>query len=220
MVEISTSVLSVKKEESLKTFYNIETAGTNYFHIDVMDGDFVENNTDEIMYENCSNLKQITNIPLDIHFMVKDIKEYIERYIAFEPSIITFHIEAVQKDEILDTINYIKENGVKVGIAISPKTNVQEVYEYLPYINLVLVMTVEPGKGGQTLIEDTIDKVKELKEHIKNNELETYIEVDGGITLDNSNILKTNGAEILVVGNTIVKSENYKEIMEKLKTNN
>lgn len=217
MVEISTSVLSVEKDEALKTFYNIETAGTNYFHIDVMDGKFVENNTDEIMYENCSNLKQITNIPLDIHFMVKDIKEYIEKYIVFGPSIITFHIEAVEKEKIPELINYIKENGIKVGIAISPNTNISEVLEYLPYINLVLVMTVEPGKGGQELIENTIDKVSELKEHIDNNNLETYIEVDGGITLENSNLLKANGAEILVVGNTIIKSENYKDTMNKLK---
>jgi len=218
MVEVSTSILNVKKEEAIQTFYNLETAKTDYFHIDVMDGKFVKQDTTELMQEYANNLKQISNMPLDVHLMVEDIKAYIDSYIPFEPNIITFHLEACKnKEEVLDLIKYIKENNIKVGISIKPNTKVEEILEYLPFIHLVLVMTVEPGYGGQKLIPETIEKVKELKEYIDKNNIDIDIEVDGGINLKNKETLKEAGANIIVAGSTIINSEDFKEIISEIK---
>lgn len=218
MAEISTSILSVEEENSIKTFYNLEEAKTDYFHIDVMDGEFVENNTHKKMLEFCANIKQISNLPLDVHLMVKDIKKYIEDYTNFEPSIITFHIEEMKtKEEIMEIINLIRKNNIKPAIAISPDTPVESILEYLPYIHMVLVMTVVPGKGGQKLIPDTIVKIKKIKEYIEKNNLDTYIEADGGINEENARILKDAGVDIIVAGSSIINSKNYKETINNLK---
>ena len=218
MVEVSTSILSVNKENSVKIFYDLETAKTDYFHIDVMDGKFVNNNTIELMQEYTNQIKQISNIPLDIHLMVEDIKPFIDAYIPYEPNKITFHIEACKdREEVNNNIKYIKENNIQVGLSVKPNTNVEEIYEYLPYIHTVLIMTVEPGFGGQKLIPETIEKVKNLKEYIEKNNLEVDIEVDGGINLDNVGLLKEAGANIVVVGTAIINSENYKDVIEKIK---
>ena len=218
MVEVSTSILSVDKEKSIKIFYDLEIAKTDYFHIDVMDGKFVNNNTIELMQEYTNQIKQISNLPLDVHLMVEDIKPFIDAYIPYEPNRITFHIEACEdKEEVNKYIKYIKENDIQVGLSVKPNTNVEEIYEYLQYIHSVLIMTVEPGFGGQKLIPETIEKVKKLKEYIKKNNLEVDIEVDGGINLDNVGLLKEAGANIVVVGTAIINSENYKDVIEKIK---
>ncbi len=115
MVEISTSILNVEKENASKVFYGLEVAHTDYFHIDVMDGKFVPKNTVEIMKEYSNTLKQMTNIPLDVHLMVENVKEYVDDYIGLKPNIITFHLESISsKEEIMKMIEYIKENGSKV----------------------------------------------------------------------------------------------------------
>ena len=218
MVEVSTSILTVKKENILGTIYNLETAKTDYYHIDVMDGKFVENNTNEIMQEYANSIKQISNLPLDIHLMVEDVRSYVNAYLPFEPNIITFHLEACKdKGEVLELIKYIKSNNVKVGIAIKPNTKIEEIYEYLPLIHLVLIMTVEPGKGGQKLIPETIQKVEKIKEYIENNNIDIDVEVDGGINLENKENLKEAGANIIVAGSCIINSKNYKETIETIK---
>lgn len=218
MVEVSTSILSVDKETSVKTFYDLEVAKTDYFHIDVMDGKFVDNNTIEQMQEYCSQLKQISNIPLDVHLMVQDVRTFINSYIPYGPNTITFHLEACKdKEEVLELIKYIKENSIKVGISIKPNTSVQELHECLPYIHSVLIMTVEPGCGGQKLIPKTIDKVKELKNYIDKNNIELDIEVDGGINLENVEMIKAAGANIIVAGTAIINSEDYQQVIEEIK---
>ena len=165
MVKISTSILSVEPEDATRKFYDLEVAKTDYFHIDVMDGKFVEANTEEKMYEYTNTIKQISNLPLDVHFMVEDVKKNIDKYLSFEPDIITFHYEAFKNnEEIYDVIKYLKANNVKVGISIKPATPVEEILEFMKHIYLCLIMTVEPGKGGQKLIPETIEKVKKLKE--------------------------------------------------------
>lgn len=183
-----------------------------------MDGKFVEKNTEDIMYDYSNTLKQISNLPLDVHFMVENVKENIEKYLSLNPSIITFHYEACKsKEEVKDLIEYIKQNNIKCGLSIKPSTDIQEILEFLPYLYLCLIMTVEPGKGGQKLIPETLKKVKDLKQYIKENNLETYIEVDGGINLETVEEAKNAGADIVVSGSAIINSENYSEIIKKLK---
>ena len=218
MVEVSTSILNVKKNEESATFFELEAAKTDYFHIDVMDGKFVEKNTYDKMMEYASYIRRISNLPLDVHLMVEDVKEAIDDFLAVEPNIITFHLEAVKDEkEIFDIIRYIKENNCKVGISVKPETDIKEVYKFLPYIHLCLVMTVEPGKGGQTLLTDMVDKIKELKKYVDENNLEIDIEVDGGINLINATSVKNAGANILVAGTAILLANDFKTIIDELK---
>ena len=218
MVEIATSILTVPKDKIIKTIYNLETAKTDYFHIDVMDGLFVESFTNEIMEEYCKYIKSISNIPLDIHLMVKDVKNFVDSYLIFNPNIITFHYEACKnKEEVMNLINYIKEKGRRVGISVKPETDVKEILEFLPYVHVVLVMTVEPGKGGQELISSTIEKIKELNSYREEHKLDYEIEADGGIKVENSKKIIDAGADILVAGTAIINSKDYAETIKKLR---
>lgn len=218
MVEVSTSILTVPKDNIVKTIYNLEVGKTDYFHIDVMDGKFVDSFTSEIMEEYCGYIKSISTIPLDIHLMVKDVKKYVDKFLIYEPNIITFHIEAIKKrEDLIDLINYIKSNNCKVGIAINPDTNITKVLDVLNMVHMCLVMTVVPGKGGQSLIVNTIDKIKDIKSFIEKNNLDIDIEADGGIKLDNVEKLKEAGANILVSGTGILSSDNYGKIIKEMK---
>ncbi len=218
MVEISTSILNVEKKDAMKVFYGLEVAHTDYFHIDIMDGKFVPKNTAELMKEYTTSIKQMSNIPLDVHLMVENVKEYVDEYLAFEPNIITFHVEAMSsKEEVINMINYIKQNNVKVGLSVKPNTKIEDIYEYLPNIHLCLVMTVEPGLGGQKLIPETLEKVKKLKEYIEENNIDIDIEVDGGINSETIEQAKNAGANIFVAGSAIVNKENYEEAIDNLR---
>ncbi len=218
MVEVSTSILSVKKGEESKTFFALETAKTDYYHIDVMDGIFVEKNTYQTMLEYASHIRRISNAPLDVHLMVKDVKKAIDDFSAVEPNIITFHLEACEDEkEVMEIINYIKQNNCKVGISVKPNTSIEKIYKYLLYIHVCLVMTVEPGKGGQTYLSEMTEKVKILKEYIDENQLEIDIEVDGGINLRTAPEVKKAGANILVAGTAILNAIDYKIIIDELK---
>ena len=218
MVEISTSILSVLKGEESKTFFALEKAKTDYFHIDVMDGTFVEKNTYKKMFEYASYIKRISNLPLDVHLMVEDVETAIDEFSCLEPNIITFHYEACKnKEEVNKYINIIKEYNSRVGISIKPETKVEEIFEFLPYIHNVLVMTVEPGKGGQTLLTDMVEKIKVLRKYIDENNLETNIEADGGINLTTAPKVKEAGANILVAGTAILVAKDYKVIIDELR---
>ena len=218
MVEVSTSILSIDKENAIKTLYNIETAKTDYFHIDVMDGKFVKNNTNDVMLEYCEYLNSITTVPLDVHLMVEDVEQYIKSYLIFEPNTITFHYEvAKNEDELKKWIDLLKENNCKVGISIKPETPVEKIYKFLPYVHSVLVMTVEPGEGGQKLIDECILKIQKLKQYIDENNLDVYIEADGGINTENAEKLVNAGCDIIVSGTAITKSNNFAETIKKLK---
>lgn len=218
MVEISTSILSVKKGEEAETFFALEKSKTDYFHIDVMDGRFVEKDTYKKMMEYSAYIKRISNLPLDVHLMVENIDKSIDDFLAVEPNIITFHYEACKdKQEVMKYIKKIKENNCKVGISIKPETNIEEIYEYLPYIHMVLIMTVEPGKGGQTLLINMVDKISKLKKYIDKNNIEIDIEADGGINLKTAEAVKQAGANILVSGTAILIAKDYKTIIDDLK---
>ena len=218
MVEISTSILSVKKGEESKTFFALEKAKTDYFHIDVMDGKFVEKDTYQKMLEYASYIKRISNLPLDIHLMVEDINTAIDDFASVEPNIITFHYEACKNnEEVMEVIKKIKNNNCKVGISVKPETDIKEIYEFLPYVHMCLVMTLEPGKGGQTLLTDMVNKIAELKEYIQKNNLEVDIEADGGINLTTAEAVKKAGANILVSGTAILMAKDYKVIIDDLR---
>lgn len=218
MTEISASVLNVEKENATRTFYDLETAKINYFHIDVMDGKFVKNNTEKIMKDYALTISHISNLGLDVHFMVEDVEKFIDEYSMLEPEIITFHIEATKTEErTKNAINIIKNIGSRVGIAISPDTSIEEIKKYLPFIHMVLVMTVVPGKGGQKLIPETIEKVKKLKEYITENNIDIDLEVDGGINNETAKLCEEAGANIIVAGKYLISSENFSEAVKSLK---
>ena len=218
MVEISTSVLNIPAENAVRKFYDLEVAKTDYFHIDVMDGKFVTKSNKKQMRDYALSIKHISNIPLDVHLMVEDVKGNIEDYLPLEPDRITFHIDAVKnKEEAFEIIRLLRENHIKVGISIKPNTDVKEIYDVLEHVNMVLVMTVEPGKGGQKLLPETLKKVEILNEYRKINDLEFDIEVDGGINETTAKDAMISGANILVVGTYITDSDDFNEQIKKLK---
>lgn len=218
MVEISTSILTMEQGNEAETILALEKSKTNYFHIDVMDGKFVKKDTYNKMREYAEYIKRISNLPLDVHLMVENIEKGIEDFSAVEPNIITFHLEACKtKEDVYKNIKLIKESNAKVGISVKPNTKIEEVYEYLPYVHMVLVMTVEPGKGGQTLLTDMLEKIQTLKKYIDSKNLEIDIEADGGINLATHEKVKNAGANILVSGTAILKATDYKVIIDELK---
>ena len=219
MVEISTSILTMEQGDETETILALEKAKTDYFHIDVMDGKFVEKDTYNKMREYADYIKRISNLPMDVHLMIKDVEKGIEDFSAVEPNIITFHLEACKsEEEVFRNIKLIKEANAKVGISIKPNTKIEEIYKYLPYIHMVLVMTVEPGKGGQTLLSDMLEKIQTLKQYIDENQLEIDIEADGGINLATHEKVKNAGANVLVAGTAILKATDYKVIIDELKS--
>lgn len=203
---IATSLLSVNKDE--RKMREIDATSTDYLHLDVMDGKFVDNTS---AFDQMTYLKK----PLDVHFMVEDVYAYIEKYLPLHPEYMTFHLEI---DENIDNlIDVIKGKGIKVGISIKPGTEVDALLPYLAKIDLVLVMSVEPGYGGQTFIEEMVSKIDALKA-LKEDRKYTYqIEVDGGINLETC--IKCKNADILVVGSFIANAslpeENVQEIRKR-----
>ncbi len=217
-MEVSSSILNVDKNNYIKSFYRLETAHVDYFHIDVMDGEFVENNNVDLMVKYTDTLKNITNIPLSIHLMCKNVKKYIDIFSASNPRIIYFHYEAFDSDDkISSMINYIKNENIMVGIAVNPETDISKIYKFLPYIHNVLIMSVHPGKGGQTFIEDTISKISTLKKYIDENHFENTIEIDGGINFETAFKCKNSGADSIVVGSFLINAKDYPFTVNKLK---
>lgn len=218
MVEVSASILNMDNENAIKNLYELETALIDYFHIDVMDGKFVKDNTTEKMIEYSEYISSISSLPLDIHLMVEDVEQYIKSFSVFEPNLITFHIEARKnKEEIFELIKLVKESNSRVGLAIKPNTKIEEIYNYLPYIHSVLIMTVEPGLGGQELIPETIEKISRMKKYLEQEKLEVDIQADGGINLQNIDLLKQGGVSNVVVGNALMKTKDKKDMINKLK---
>ena len=206
-MEISTSILNIKEENITETIYNIEAAKTDYFHIDVMDGKFVSNNTVDKMQQYIDILSGITNTPIEVHLMVKDVKKYIDIFIPNNPTKIIFHAKALKSsEEVFKMIEYIKDNNIQVGLALNPEDSIDSIKEFISKIHQVLVMTVNPGQGGQTLIPECIKKVQELKEYLDSQNLETQIEVDGGVNLQNIKEIASSGVDIAVAGTAIVNA--------------
>jgi len=196
---ISVSILNIKDDND--KVISIDNLKPDYIHIDIMDGKFVSNISDML------NLP-IMNSKRDVHLMVYDVKNYVDIYKKYNPEYITFHIEAI--DNVREMIDYIHSLDIKVGISIKPNTSIDSIIPYLGIIDLVLVMSVEPGKGGQKFIPESEDKINELYTIREKYGYHFLIEVDGGVNIESKDNCKN--ADILVVGSYITMSDNpYKK---------
>lgn len=206
---ISASFLSIK--DNIKENINkLDNTSIDMLHVDIMDGIFVPNSTWNI--DEVKDLLSDTKKEKDVHLMVKDVVKYIDDFRLLNPKYITFHYET--SDNIKNIINYIKSLNIKVGLSIKPNTSVDDILPYLEDIDLVLVMSVEPGKGGQKFIESSIDKINYLYELREENDYHYVIEVDGGINDITAKMCKC--ADILVIGSFITNG-NYQEQIDKIK---
>ncbi len=214
-IKISPSILSADFSQLGSEIKRLEEGGADLIHVDVMDGHFVPNLT--IGPPVIKTLRKFTNIPFDVHLMISPVHKYIKDYADAGADIITIHPEATQS--LLSSINHIKELNKKVGVSLNPDTKTNVIIDYLDKIDLVLIMSVFPGFGGQKFIPEVIKKIEELNKIKKNKKLNFDIEVDGGINFSNSKIVIEAGANILVSGTTIFKENNgdIKKNINKLK---
>ncbi len=214
-VKISPSILSADFSKLGAEIYDLEKAGADLIHIDVMDGHFVPNIT--VGPEVIKDLKKHTSLPFDVHLMISPVHKYIKNFAEAGADIITIHPEST--DNLIETINEIKKFGKKAGISLNPKTTIEKVMPVLSLIDLVLIMSVNPGFGGQKFIKETLEKVKLLRKEIDQKKLSVEIEIDGGINFDNAKIAKEAGVDILVSGTTIFKNNegNIKKNIEILR---
>lgn len=206
-MKVSVSVLSkeIKPQDIVK---KLDLVHPDYIHIDIMDGKFVDNKT-----WTTSEVKKFTSyssLPLEVHLMVKNPLKYIEEYALMNTSIIIFHYEAVK--DINEMINIIKSYGLKVGIAINPQTDTDVLYPYLNLIDEVLIMSVHPGKSGQTFIEESLEKISNIKNYIIENNYKTIVSVDGGINDETGTLCKEAGVDELVSASFI-----HKDIINNIK---
>lgn len=209
---VSPSILSADFANLERDIKKVEDCGADWVHVDVMDGHFVPNITIGIPVVKA--LQHVTKLPLDVHLMIENPEKYVEQFAKAGADILTFHYEAVEKEEIIPLINKIKSLGVKVGISIKPKTAPQVLEEFLPLVDLVLVMTVEPGFGGQKFMSDCADKIEYIKKYAKK---ELIIQVDGGINAQTGKICTQKGATSLVAGSYIYGAADKKAAIGSLK---
>ena len=200
---ISPSILGGSFSNMEKTILEINESKAEYIHFDVMDGDFVPNLTFGPQF--ISNLRSYSNKIFDVHLMINRVEKFIDDYIEAGSNIISFHIEI--EDDIRSLISKIKKNNIKCGIAIKPKTPWDNIEPYLDDIDQVIVMTVEPGFGGQVFMNDQINKIKKISEYIKSKNLNVKIEIDGGINYETGKTCIEVGANILVAGSFLFKQE-------------
>lgn len=207
-MKVSVSILSIKKENNLKELVKkIESNNPDFIHIDVMDGEFVEDTS--FTYNETKDILDDYNY--DVHLMVKDPIKYINDYVNINPKYITFHIEI---GNTLEYIDYIKNKNIKVGIAINPNTDLNMLYPYLDKVDLVLLMGVEPGRGGQEFIMNTVNKIDKLYSYRKLNNLNYLISVDGGVSDKTISLLQK--CDIVVSGSYVTNNE-YNEAINTLR---
>ena len=210
-VIISPSILSADFANLERDIKKVEKAGADWLHIDVMDGHFVPNIT--IGVPVTASIKQVSSIPLDVHLMIENPEKYIEPFAKAGADIITFHYEAA-KENTSDIIKLIHSFKIKAGLSIKPKTSPEEILKYLPELDMVLIMTVEPGFGGQKFMPECAEKIPVIKKHAPGSMI---IQVDGGINSETARVCTQYGANSLVAGNYIYKSENIENAILSLR---
>lgn len=210
--KISVSILNSDLSNIEAVLKQIEYMDADYVHYDVMDGVFVGNITFGPDILKCAKKK--TDRKFDVHLMIQKPEKHIKKYIDCGADIITFHIEAT--DNVDECIKICKENGVKCAISVKPNTDISVVYPYLSELDMVLIMTVEPGYGGQGFLNSCAEKIKTLKDYCNTNNIDIDIEVDGGINDETAKVVKENGANILVSGTYLFKSNDMREAIKKL----
>ncbi len=206
-MKVSVSILS-EKENYKEAIYKLNNTNADYLHLDIMDGSFTNNKTFSIVESNI--ISKLINKKLDVHIMSTNLDKIIDEYLSLNPDIITFHIE---NDNIDKYICKIKEKNTKVGLAINPDTNINIIDKYLDKVDLILIMSVMPGLGGQSFI-DVTDKVKYLKQ--SQNKYNYLIEIDGGINSDTINIVR-DYVDIVVSGSYITSKDDYQSAIDSLK---
>ena len=212
-IQISPSILSADFSQLGSEIRKLEQGGADLIHVDVMDGHFVPNLT--IGPPVIKNLRKYTKLPFDVHLMISPVHEYIENYANAGADIITIHPEATEN--LKESINLIKKFGKKVGVSLNPKTEIKTLINEIENIDLVLVMSVNPGFGGQKFMPEVLEKIKSLKKIKDKNNYNFDIEVDGGVNFSNSKDILNAGANILVSGTTVFK-ENRGDIKKNIET--
>jgi ribulose-phosphate 3-epimerase len=217
VIKISPSILSADFSKLGEEIIALEKAGADYIHIDVMDGHFVPNIT--IGPEIVKRLRSVTKLTFDVHLMISPVNNFIKDFANAGADIITFHPEATEN--ISETIGIIRGLGKKVGVSLKPKSQINLIEDHLNEIDLILIMSVEPGFGGQKFMPEVLHKMKKLRNLVDEKKLNVDIEIDGGINFDNSKKAKEFGANILVSGSTIFKENggNLKKNIQLLRSN-
>ena len=213
MVLVAPSILSADFSKLGEEIKAVEHAGADWIHIDVMDGNFVPNIT--IGPVVVSKIRKISDIFFDVHLMIANPGKYVEQFAKAGADLITIHAEVC--DDILSTINKVKDLGCKVGVSINPETSLDVIKEIIQNVDLVLIMSVHPGFGGQSFIEDVLPKIKKTRNIISKLDKEIYLEVDGGINDKTAKTAIEYGADVLVAGNFVFTNASYKDAIKSLK---
>lgn len=215
MIKISASTHPAKLNY-LNYVIEVEKAGVDMIHCDVMDGKFVKDVA--FSHYDVANINRQSTIVLDVHLMVQNPKPKIAKYARAGANILTIHYEAIEsKKDIKKALLAIKKHHMLVGLSVKPSTPLEKIKELLPYLDLVLIMSVEPGKSGQAFLEESTGKIKALKQMILEDNYNILIEVDGGVNESNIHLLKQAGADIVVVGNYLFTAKNKKQAIQLLK---